>query len=249
MNAELYALTHRGNAGDAVFYRELCRGAKRVLELGCGSGRLLLALAAAKREFVGLELDPELLALAKRNLRALPPSKRKSVRVVRADMRDFSLSKRFDRVLLPYNALYCLLSKRAALACFRAARRALQPGGILALDVWNAEPFARSSARDDAAPDDGEPVVTLRHGGRTWDVFEQSRVRRAQQRLDVSYTYLPREGGAAYRIPIAQRYYRPAEVLELLERAGFEIEARYGDFSGRRFNPRSAQLIVLARAS
>lgn len=247
MNAELYARTHRGNVGDAAFYRGLCRGAKRVLELGSGSGRLLLALAAAKRELVGLELDPGLLALAKRNLRALPPSKRKSTRLIQADMRDFALPQRFERVLLPYNALYCLLSKRAALACFRAARRALHPGGVFALDVWNAEPFARSSTRDDAAHDDIEPVVTVHHAGRTWDVFEQSRVRRAQQRLDVNYTYLPREGGAAVRIPIAQRYYRPAEISELLERAGFAIEARYGDFSGRRFTQRSEQLIVIAR--
>jgi SAM-dependent methyltransferase len=244
--AELYALTHRGNPGDVAFYTEVCRGAKRVLELGSGSGRLLTALSRAKRELVGLELDPEFLALARRNLRALPAAKRKSVQLIGADMRDFALPQRFDRVLLPYNAAYCLLGKRAALACFRAAHRALEPGGMLALDVWNAEPFQHARARSDA--DDPEPIVSLRHAGRTWDVFEHSRVRRAQQRLDVSYTYLPREGGSAYQIPIAQRYFLPAELSQLLERAGFSIAARYGDFSRRRFNARSEQLIVLARA-
>jgi hypothetical protein len=149
-------------------------------------------------------------------------------------------------VLLPYNALYCLLSKRAALACFRAARRALEPGGKLALDVWNCEPFQRAPAA--SGTDDPEPIVTLHHAGRTWDVFERSRVRRAQQRLDVSYAYVPREGGQAYQIPIAQRYFLPAEISELLERAGFAIEARYGDFSCRRFSARSPQLLVVARA-
>lgn len=246
MIAELYALTHRGNSGDVAFYSDVCRGAKSVLELGSGSGRLLTALARAKRELVGLELDPELLALAKRNLRALPPTKRKSVRVISADMRDFALPQRFERVLLPYNALYCLLSKRAALGCFRAAHRALVPGGVFALDVWNAAPFQQSLAP--AGADDPTPIVSLRHAGRTWDVFERSRVRRAQQRLDVRYVYVPRQGGSAYQIPIAQRYYLPAEISELLARAGFSIEARYGDFSGRRFSARSAQLIVVARA-
>jgi SAM-dependent methyltransferase len=244
--AELYALTHRGNPGDVAFYRGVCRGAKSVLELGSGSGRLLTALAGAKRELVGLELDPELLAFAKRNLRALPLAKRQSVRVLQADMRDFALPQRFERVLLPYNALYCLLSKRAALACFRAAHRALEPDGKLALDVWNAGPFQHSHTR--AGMDDSAPIVSLRHAGRTWDVFERSRVRRAQQRLDVSYAYVPREGGSTYQIPIAQRYYLPTEISELLERAGFAVEARYGDYSGRRFSARSAQLIVLARA-
>jgi SAM-dependent methyltransferase len=244
--AELYALTHRGNSGDLAFYRDVCRGTESVLELGSGSGRLLKALAGVRRQVVGLELDPELLALAKRNLRALSPAKRKALRVLQADMRNFELPERFERVLLPYNALYCLLSKRDALACFRSAHRALEPGGKLALDVWNAEPFQRSPAQTGA--DDPAPIVTLRHAARTWDVFERSSVRRAQQRLDVSYTYVPREGGVAYQIPIAQRYYLSTEISELLERAGFAIEARYGNFARRRFGHRSAQLIVLARA-
>lgn len=246
MKAELYALTHRGNAGDLAFYGEVCRGAQRVLELGCGSGRILTALASAKRSVVGLELDAELLALARRNVRALPEANRKSVRLVQADMRDFELAQRFERVLLPYNALYCLLTKRAALACFRAAHRALEPGGKLVLDVWNAAPFARSAAR--ATSDDSEPIVSVRHAGHTFDVFERSRVRRAQHRLDVSYVYVPREGGTAYQIPIAQRYYLRAEVDDLLERAGFVIEQRFGDFSGTRFGSRSDQLVVIARA-
>jgi hypothetical protein len=161
-------------------------------------------------------------------------------------MRNFALPQRFDRVLLPYNALYCLLSKRDVLACFRAAHRALEPGGALALDVWNAEPFHRDPGH--TGSDDPEPIVTLRHAGRTWDVFERSRVRRTQQRLDVNYTYLPRESGIAYEIPIAQRYLLSGEVSALLERAGFVIEARYGDFSGGRFNSRSSQLVVIARA-
>ncbi|HEY0465907.1 MAG TPA: class I SAM-dependent methyltransferase [Polyangiaceae bacterium] len=246
MIAELYALTHRGNPGDVAFYREVCRGAKRVLELGSGSGRLLIALASAKRQLAGLENQPELLALCKRNLRALPAQPRKSLRVLRADMRDFALPQRFERVLLPYNALYCLLGKRDALACFRAARRALEPGGTFALDVWNAAPFHRGSGS--IGVDDPLPIVSLDHAGRTWDVFERARVRRAQQRLDVSYLYVPREGGSRYEIPIAQRYFLPAEISELLERAGFAVEARYGDFKRARFGARSAQLIVLARA-
>ena len=245
MRAELYALTHRGNPGDVAFYREVCRGAQSVLELGCGAGRLLSALASPKRQLVGLELDTELLALAKRNLRGLPLAKRKSLRVVRADMVRFELGQRFERVLLPYNALYCLLGRRDALSCFRAARRALAPGGMLVLDVWNAQPFHLGRAQSFA--DDDEAVVTLGHAGRTWDVFERSRVRRAQQRLDVSYRYLPREGGAEHQISIAQRFFLPGEISDLLERAGLAVMARYGDFSRTRFHARSPQLIVLAR--
>lgn len=250
LGAELYALTHRGSSGDGAFYREFCGDAAHVLELGSGYGRLLVTLARPPRVVVGLELDAELLRAARRNLRALPATKRRSVKLVRGDMQRFDLGRRFERVLLPYNGLFCLLSKRAAFDCFRSVRASLAPGGIFAFDVWNAEAFQRRkvvSSRDDSnAP--SAPIVSLWHARRTWDVFEHSKVRRSRQRLDVTYTYLPREGGASLRIPIPQRYFLAPELRELLERAGFVVGETYGDFAGGRFTLRSPHLIALARA-
>ncbi|HWZ88985.1 MAG TPA: class I SAM-dependent methyltransferase [Polyangiaceae bacterium] len=247
LEADLYALTHRGTPGDAAFYARFCAGARSVLELGAGYGRLVSALARARRLVVGLDCDAQLLAAAKRSLRSLPLAKGRSVRLVQGDMRSFELGQRFERVVLPYNGLYCLLTKRDALACFRAVRAALDPGGTFAFDVWNAEAFQRQPAVRTRVSDP-EPIVALRHAGCTWDVFEHSRIRRVAQRLDVVYEYVPRTGGAARQIPIAQRYYRPAELRALLERAGFAVQARYGDFSGARFTPRSPHLIIVAGA-
>ncbi len=247
MNAALYALTHRGNPGDVAFYAETCRGARSVLELGSGYGRLLSQLAGPKRRVVGLELDPAFIALARKSLRGLSQSKRKSVQLRQGDMRDFAFARRFERVLLPYNSLYCLLTQRDALACFRAAHRALVPGGLLALDVWNAESF-HHAALAGAQVSDITPLAPLSRAGRTWDVFERMLIRRARQRLDVDYTYVPRGAGQAREILIRQRYYLPSEIETLLSRAGFALEARYGGFKRRRFTPRSAQLVLLARA-
>jgi SAM-dependent methyltransferase len=247
LRADLYALTHCGNAGDAAFYARVCEGASSVLELGAGYGRLLPRLARARRSIVGLELDPELLRAAARVVRTLPTRVRTSVRLVRGDMRKFAFEERFEHVILPYNGLFCLLTKSDALACFRSVRAALAPGGTFAFDVWNAEPFHSDVAAARGA-DDPELVVTLRHAGRTYDVFEQSRIRRAAQRIAVTYTYVPRPSGIAPQISIDQRYYRAAELMSLLGRAGLVVQKRYGDFSGARFTPRTPQLIVIARA-
>jgi SAM-dependent methyltransferase len=248
LQAELYALTHRGTPGDTAFYAKFCARTERVLELGAGYGRLLAVLARPARLLVGLDLDPELLRAAKRRLRTLPLSRRRSLQLVQADMRSFALGQRFQRILLPYNGLFCLRTKRDALACFRAVRAALAPGGAFAFDVWNAEAFHRNPTSHPRA-DDSEPIVTLQHAGLTWDVFERTRVRRSAQHLDVTYRYVPRGPGAPCQIPIAQRYYRPTELSELLERAGFVVQHRYGTFSSTLFTPRSPQLIVIARAA
>ncbi len=246
LRAELYALTHRGNPGDLAFYLRRAQGARSVLELGSGYGRLLVPLASAKRELTGLDSDPEMLALARRALARVPAEKRAHVRLMRADMRSFSPKSCCQRVFLPYNALYCLLSQRDALACFRAAHAALDPSGELVLDVWNAAQFHHSASG--TGTDDAEPIAHIEHAGKVWDVLEHSRVRRASQRIHAVYDYVPRSGGQIVRSEIPQRYYLAAELRDLLARAGFEITARYGDFSERRYTSRSPQLIVVARA-
>ncbi|HEY4102873.1 MAG TPA: class I SAM-dependent methyltransferase [Polyangiaceae bacterium] len=246
LGAELYALTHRGNVGDVAFYSELARGAECVLELGSGYGRLIPSLARAAKRVVGLDLDPELLRLARRT-GLNPKTKNRKVQLIAGDMRGFAFVERSQCVFIPYNGLYCLLTKRDALACFRAARAALEPGGLIAFDVWNAATFHRPSEQSSMGAG-REAIVSLRHARRVWDVFESTRVRRATQRLDVTYEYVPRDGGASHRIEIRQRYYLVDELEQLLRRAGFAIEKRFGDFSLARYSARSEFLILVARA-
>ena len=131
VSSALYALTHRGNRGDLEFYQRTCRGARGVLELGSGYGRVLLALAGAQRRVVGLERDPQFLALARRNLRQLSLAKRQSVRLVHGDLRDFQLAERFERVLLPYNVVCASavqVASKPRLAVFARQYRARRAG-------------------------------------------------------------------------------------------------------------------------
>jgi len=242
--AQLYALTHRGQRGDVEFYAHLCRAASSVLELGAGFGRLLPALSRSCMQVVGLELDRHFLAAAERRMRELPRSQRR-VRLLRGDMRRFELGQRFERIILPYNALYCLLTRRDILACLKSVRAHLAPGGRFAFDVWSAERFHRE-ASGRGYFDDREPILHVRHREQTWDVFERTRLRRRAQRLDATYTYVSRERGTRVVLEIQQRYSLAEELEELLELAGLRIHTRFGTFAGTRFRRGSPHLIVLA---
>ncbi|HEY2404833.1 MAG TPA: class I SAM-dependent methyltransferase [Polyangiaceae bacterium] len=238
--AELYALTHRGNPGDAAFYERFCAGATSILELGCGYGRLLAHLSCCAPRVVGVELDRALLALARKNVRRLPAICRQAIRLRQGDMRRFELGERFERVVLPYNGFFCLLSERDALACLRSVRAALADDGVFALDVWNADRLSRhglSSA-------DAQPLFSVEHGGRSWTVSEHTRVR-ARQRLEVRYDYRPARG-VERSLTILQRYFGARELCALLARAGLRVRARYGDFNGAHFGSRSPQLVLTA---
>ncbi|HYO93809.1 MAG TPA: class I SAM-dependent methyltransferase [Polyangiaceae bacterium] len=227
--AELYALTHRGNAGDAELYARVCSGAERVLELGCGYGRLLPVLAGRKRHVVGLELDPRLCSLARRTLRESPGSWAARVRVVKGDMSRFSFRERFDRIVIPHSGLYCLTSAAKLLGCLRHARRHLAPDGRVAFDAYAADAFHAESRSADLDAEHLTPVVSLVWRGKTWDVFEKSRWLRSAQRLFATYLYVPRSGGAPHAIQIAQRYLLTKQLPALLASAGLELTAfRWG---------------------
>lgn len=214
-----------------------------MLELGCGYGRLLRALAEPQRSVWGLDLDTGLLGLCRDTVASLPERRRHGLKLVRGDMRTFEVDRRFERVILPYNALYCLLREADVARCLRAARRALEPGGSFAFDVWNADGLDVRELRD--ASDD-EPLTRLKHAGRFWSVFERCRVARGHDRLDVTYTYVPSGAGKARQQTLQQRYYRSERLLGLLEREGFTITKKQGSFGGARFGPRSQRLVVCA---
>jgi SAM-dependent methyltransferase len=204
---------------------------------------MIKALARADCELWGLELDPESLALGQRAVKQLPASARQQVTLVRGDMERFTLPRRFERVLLPYNGFYCLLSRSAARRCLRSVQAALEPGGLFAFDVWNGDAIHESGLQPDLP---SEERLRFQHRGRTWKVFESCRAARGAQRLDVSYTYAA-EGRAAPRTQlIRQRYYLVDELRQLLDDSGFHAPVLRGSFSGSPYTTRSNRLVVTA---
>jgi len=251
IQAELYALTHRGNPGDRAFYAKACSNTRRVLELGSGYGRLIPDLLGSgasrtsKRELWGIEQDPHMLAEAKRAVRSLTIRRQSLVHLCAGDMRDFNYDLQFDRIILPYNGLNCLLNRRDTLRCLKCVKRHLAPGGEFIFDVWLADQFYQDAAST-AYHDDPGPILTLTHRSQTWDVFEKSRLCRRLQRLDVTYTYVSREKNTEVAIQISQRYAPAAEHRALLQAAGLHVQATYGDFAQRRLGRNSPFLVVRA---
>ena len=244
LDAELYALTHRGNAGDVEHYVKLCEGAASVLELGSGYGRVLRALAAPKRTLFGLELDTSLLRMGRAAVAELPAAKRQGVTLVQGDMQRIDLGRRFERVILPYNALFCLLTLRSVERCFRSVRAALEPGGLFAFDVWNADRLGDDGLLPD---EEDQALAVFEHAGRRWVAFERCRRARGAARLDVTYSYVPQGRGVRRSQVVRQRCYRSAELLPLLAECGFAVQVK-GSFVGARFNERATRLVVVARA-
>lgn len=227
--ARFYAAVHRGTPGDLEHYRRMCQNASSVLELGCGYGRVVTALAAPARRVVGVDRDADQLAMASQAVAELPPDHRAGVELVEGDMRWVDLGRRFDRVLVPFGGLYCLLDDVELHATLTTVARHLAPGGRVGLDVYRADEFHHDSEPDDLPEDAHTALGRVEVDGVAYEVLERSTWDKTRQRIDVSYLHVD-EAGHAVEGTIAQRYLLEDQLRDALARAGLTITRLSGTF-------------------
>jgi SAM-dependent methyltransferase len=246
LRAALYAAVHRGTAGDLAFYRSACEGARRVLELGCGAGRLAIPLARDGHEVVGVDIDEALLDIARSKIRQTPAALRARLDLRVGDMRALELEElRFDRVLIAHSTIYCLQSDDDVRAMLREVRSYLAPAGQLLIDAYSADGF-----HDVLDPDADDPlteIVRVTASGRLWRVLERSDWDREAQRVEAHYRHVPAGGGRAIDTTIIHRYMRAAQLETLLREEGFDDVRIAADFEGTPYGEDAEHMVVTAR--
>ena len=236
---------------DAGFWRSVAADTGGpVLELGCGTGRVLLPLARAGIEITGLDLSADMLARCRASLAAEPPEVRARVKLVEADMTSFDLGRGFAAITCPFGGFQQLRTVQQQLTCLDRCRSHLLPGGTLVLDLPNPDPTPASYAGDE--PADGEATAELVDwtGGRRirWWVTVTG-YERAEQWNECALTFEVIEpGGATRRFAetISLRYIFRYELEHLLVRAGFRVVALYGDYDRTPFSDGSPAMIAVA---
>lgn len=231
-----YAVRRRPD--DIGFYTGLAREAQGpVLELGCGTGRVLIPIAELGIPCTGLDASPRMLDALRR--KAIPPT----LRLVCAPMQDFDLgSDRFALIFSAFRAFQHLQTIEDQLACLACVRRHLAPGGTLAFDVFGPI-FESMHAAERPVTEgvrfehEGEEVV--RHDAVTHD--------HAAQVIHVTMRYERRSGGEVLGDDTARfsmRYFFRFELEHLLARAGFADVTIHGGFDRRPWEYPCEQVVV-----
>ena len=249
--AELY--DHVGlyrDRPDLDFYLNAAREAgSPVLEIGCGTGRVLIPTARAGIEITGLDLSPSMLAICRQRLLAEPDPVRARVELVEGDMRRFDLGRSFNLVTIPFRPFQHLVSVEDQLACLDSIRRHLAPGGTLILDLFN--PSLEALVRPAGVDAEDTPETLLPDGRRLSRSFRIVSHDRAAQANQVELIYqVTHPDGRTERLvhSFAMRYLFRYEAEHLLVRAGFEIAALYGGYDRSRFGASyPGELILVAR--
>jgi len=230
------------DGADIGFYSRLARETGGpVLELGCGTGRVLLPIAHQGLACTGLDASPAMLDV----LRAKDPPP--NLRLVVAPMQNFDLGPaRFGLIFSAFRALQHLYTVEDQLACLGCVLRHLAPGGLFAFDVF-APDLGRIARAEEAEVEEG------RFPDGDDEIVRLTSVRRdlATQTQDVTMRLQRWRGGCAVGEEVERfrmRWYHRYELEHLLARAGFEIVALYGGFDRRPYDHVSGETVIVARA-
>lgn len=244
--ARFYDADYGDFQDDLLLYRGFAqRTGGPLLELACGTGRLLVPLAQAGYEITGVDISPALLAVARRKIEAAGLQQR--VTLVKADMRDVRLDRRFRLALVAVNSFMHLLTTEDQLRALRCWREYLTPEGLLILDLFHPHPqdLLEADGRlvmDWQRKDPQTGATVIKQSSRTLDL--------ARQRLEVTFIYdeIFTDGRLRRTIaPFRMRYLHRFEVELLLRLAGYELEQLYGSYELDPFRPDSERMIFVAR--
>ena len=245
--AEVYDSVYAYVTDDIPFYIDEARSAGgSVLELGCGTGRVAIPIAQAGIEIVGLDSSPAMLEVARR--KAEKASGARGLRLVEADMRDFSLNEVFDLVIIPFRGFYSLHSVEDQVRTLANVRGHLAPGGKLAFNIFVPD-LNMLVQEGDVAYHFRD--VTDSDTGRRLVVWHQSSYDNHNQIIDarVMVDELGVDGvvGRRFYRDFQLRYAHRWEIRHLLEVCGFEIVDLFGDFERSPFDETSTEMVWVAR--
>ena len=253
LDAAFYDYYLLGLEGDMQFYvEEVQKAGSPVLEIGCGTGRILLPIAESGITIVGLDRAPAMLSILRQKLVKYSADTQRRVELVAGDMRNFSLGRRFKLITIPYRAFLHLLTpkdQRQALTCIREH---LTDDGHLVFNVFDPSleiiaahlgPLGSALKKDSEFihPDTGHRVVV-------WDTRQYDPERQVLEQYFI-FEELDDEGKVVAKTysSLTLRYVYRYGMRYLLELCGYKVEVLYGDFRRGPFRYGGEQVWVARR--
>ena len=219
---------------EAIFRQFGC-APNLVLDLGCGTGSLVLELAGRGYDMIGVDNSADMLEQAARKARAAS----RDVLLLCQDIRAFELYGTVGAILATLDVLNHVTNKQGLRAVFRRVRNYLDPGGLFLFDLNS--PFKLSKLLP-AQPSYqvAEDITWI------WD----SAYDRGRRVCTFDLTFFIADDAGTYRREDEiqeERAWTEQEMRELLAETGLEFLAAYDGWRARKPGPESERLFFVAR--
>lgn len=250
--AELYDFYVSDWPGEIEFYCELVEEVgkpdRSLLDVGCGTGRVLLRLAPFLSRAVGLDLSADMLAIARQKASDFP-----LVNWMQADMRSFDLGEKFSLAIIPGHAFQFMLDPGAQLDCLNTIRRHLLPEGFLVVHLDHQDMgWLGDITSEKKGVFEKNRLLTgpgLEHAIQIWHAWSYERSSQTAtlvSRLEA----IGRDGHVIEHWetgPTRLHCLFLFEMEHLVRRAGFDVEALYGDFYKQPLQDTSTEMVWVLR--
>jgi len=247
---EAYAVGE--NLAESRFYLDLAQRTRGpVLELGCGTGRILLSIARAGIAIDGVDNSLPMLMSLRRKMELEPPSVRELVSVIQGDMRQFRSQRKYGLVIIPFRPLQHMYKVEDQLAALGTAGFHLEDGGLLAFDVYYPKfeklnsGFGQEVLEMEWRPQSDPDQLVRRY-------FRKDSHDKIQQNIRLTFIFRTWQGDKLIREEtegIEMSYYTYPHLRALFLLAGLEVAEEYGSFSRAPLDNNAAEMIfVLEKA-
>lgn len=238
--------------GDVEWYRRKAReSGGPVLELGAGTGRVTIPIAEDGVAVTALDVDPGMLGVLRHKVAGLPLDVQQRLSLVESDMRSFELRERFALAIIPFRAFLHNLTWDDQLACLRQVHAHLTPGGGLAFNVFHPSLEFMGQNSGALAGVWRWTSTQPRENGGTLVRSDANRYDTVRQRVRsmLRFELFDADGNLTrtYLQRLELAYLHSGDVMRLLEQTGFQDITIAGDFTGRRLEHDTDELVVEAR--
>lgn len=206
---------------------ERLAGGGRALELGIGTGRVALPLAARGVDVHGIESSAAMVA----KLRAKPGGD--AIPVTVGDFADFRVDGTFELIFAVFNTFFMLTTQEEQVQCFARVAEHLGAGGVFLIEAFVPDPSRFTNGQS----------VGISHLEADAVQLDLSRHDAAGQRVTCQHLVI--DGGGTRLFPAQLRYAWPSELDLMARLAGLRLRERWSGWSGSRFTSSSTSHVSL----
>ena len=249
-SAWLYDVDNRDNFTDDIeFYIDYVKkhGIKNILELGCGTGRVAIALAKEGFNITGLDLSNEMLDVFRQKFDKLDGNIKNNIELVHGNMADFNLGKKFDLIIAPFRAFQCLTDEKDIENSINCVKNHLSDNGIFIINVFNPHPDRMNEnwcyplrTQWERLDETTGNYVIKKHSGDKIDL--ENRI------IYVTFIYEVKDKSgnvSTLEDKLKLKYHFETDLTEIIENAGLKINEKFGWYDKTSVEEANRELIFV----
>ncbi len=248
---DFYDSAYHERLSDVDFYLKTAKkyGKDGVLEIGCGTGRVLIEIAKKGIPIDGLDPNKRRIDICKKKVSSLVADVRQNISLSVCTIQDYKTDKKYSLITMPFRVFQHILTPEEQERVLNVTKKLLTKDGVLVIDIFN--PNIKMLASERYKKEFGASHYTTPDGLKfvRKDRISDRDYFRQLQFCEEIYEYDLNGKHEKIVSKYITRYTFKAELDHLLKNTGYEVLKTYGDFEGHPFGvaPYPGDIITLSK--